>query len=138
MTCPYAHTACRNGVWTRGANDQLGIVSKSNGQLEIKSVCLNCGTKSGALPQTLVREWKITAADLSVMRVHDRRSDYPACSVHGCTELVTELHHFAPRNTFGNSSDDWPVLPLCRPHHVEWHQRMDGYRWTARRQDVVA
>jgi hypothetical protein len=34
------------------------------------------------------------------------------------------LHHWAPRHLFGDECDGWPLAFLCRPCHVEWHQRV--------------
>lgn len=46
------------------------------------------------------------------------------CSVIGCCELGSEWHHFAPYSVFREHANDWPVLPLCRRHHLEWHRKM--------------
>lgn len=45
------------------------------------------------------------------------------CEVCG-TKGTTEVHHWAPRHLFGDDADRWPTGNLCRPCHVNWHQRV--------------
>ena len=51
----------------------------------------------------------------------------PPCSYSGCTETQTQMHHIAPRSIF-EDADRYPVVPLCRAHHVAWHQRLDAWK----------
>lgn len=90
--------------------------------------CRRCGTTGGPVGRTLLESWGYTPDDIEWHQTNEAR-EYEPCSVGKCQTTPTEYHHFAPRNTFGDQADEWPYLPLCRPHHVEWHQRMDGYRW---------
>ena len=49
------------------------------------------------------------------------------CSYSGCTETRTQMHHVAPRSIF-KDADSYPVVPLCRAHHVALHQRLDAWK----------
>lgn len=50
------------------------------------------------------------------------------CVLHPNREA--DLHHF-PR-TRGARADDWKVIPLCRPCHLEYHQDPKGFTWANR------
>ena len=117
-------------MWTRGENEALGILIQGNGVLKYRTRCRECQKESTDLPNDVFNKW--LAGDQVVWMRKREPNDYPGCSVLRCPEQGTEWHHFAPRNTFTDDADSWPVLPLCRPHHVEWHTRMDGYRWHAK------
>jgi hypothetical protein len=73
-----------------------------------------------------VKAWGLTKVEWIEVRPPNV---YEPCSVRGCPQPGQEWHHFAPRNTFGEEAELWPVMPLCVGHHREWHTRMDGYRW---------
>jgi hypothetical protein len=45
------------------------------------------------------------------------------CCVIGCQERGVEWHHFAPYYLF-EDANDWPIQPLCRRHHLEWHRKI--------------
>lgn len=128
--CPEAHAAPapESRAWARGTNDELGLLTQGNGVVQYRFRCRTCGTESGSVPRRIGDTLTQHGEPLAWHRVAEA-ADYPPCSVRGCTSDGREWHHFAPRNTFTDDADDWPVLPLCRPHHVEWHRRMDGYRW---------
>lgn len=82
-----------------------------------------------------IAAWRLYCPGLT-FRINASYERDPCC-VRGCADTDTEYHHFAPYNTFANDADNWPCLPVCRTHHREWHMRMDGYRWHARRVDVA-
>ena len=126
--CPSAHSTPRGGHWTRGANEALGVIICSNGTRQHKMRCRTCGTTGSPIPARQLSAWGLTPADIEWTRANAPQQ-YEPCVYSGCTVTPTEYHHFAPRNTFGSDADSWPCLPVCRAHHVEWHQRMDGYRW---------
>lgn len=125
--CVHQHTTKSHGQWIRGTDETPGLVVCANGTHQVKMQC-SCGHRSSPLPYRLVRAWGIRREDIAWEKVHEP-AEYPPCVVAGCGATPTELHHFAPRNTFGADAELWPVSPLCRPHHVEWHRRMDGYAW---------
>lgn len=134
--CPKRHsrkvyTTPDHGEWQRGEDEDLGIVVLGNGRPQLRMRCRTCGATSGALPYALIGPWGLKISDVAWERVN-KRAEYEPCSVRGCQSKETEYHHFAPYNTFGREADDWPVMPLCREHHVEWHRRMNGYQWNRR------
>lgn len=126
--CSLRHTRKTEGLWVRGEDERPGLITCGNGTQQVKMLCNGCGHTSSPLPYKLVRAWGIRREDIAWEKVNEP-IEYAPCVVEGCTVTPTELHHFAPRNTFGVECDLWPVSPLCREHHVEWHRRMDGYRW---------
>lgn len=126
--CSSQHTTKTEGRWVRGHDETPGLVICANGAQQVKMQCNLCGHRSGPLPYRLIHAWGIKRTDVGWEQVNDP-AEYPPCVVEGCGAVPTELHHFAPRNTFADHADLWPVSPLCRLHHIEWHRRMDGYRW---------
>jgi hypothetical protein len=126
--CQLQHSSKVDGTWRRGTDETPGKVTCANGAIQVKMRCNACGSKSGALPYLVVREWGISEDDC-LWQVVNPPYEHQPCVVEDCGAVPTEWHHFAPRNTFGTEADLWPVLPLCVAHHRAWHQRMDGYRW---------
>ena len=126
--CDAAHSIPRNGSWTRGDNETLGVIICANGSRQHKMLCQTCQTTGSPIPTRQLEAWGLAPTDIRWTRTNTP-GVYPPCSYRGCRTTPTELHHFSPRNTFGGDADNWPCLPLCRAHHVEWRQRMDGYRW---------
>ena len=116
----------------------LGIVIKRNAVVDYKARCIYCGERSSTLPKKLAEKLLSAGHEVEWVRDHlndssshiDRYIQYPRfkCCVRGCGEPGYEFHHFAPSNTF-RDADLWPVLPLCRNHHTDWHRRMNGYQW---------
>jgi hypothetical protein len=127
--CEVPHTAKINGVWVQGQETQVELVTTINGRLETKLRCSNCRWLTGAIPNHLVIAWGLDKQE-AVYRSHATDVE---CIVTTCASTLIEYHHFAPRNTFGDEADDWPILPVCREHHAEWHTRMDGYQWHRKR-----
>jgi hypothetical protein len=127
-SCSNAHTHSTHGRWNRGADEVLGVIICADGRRQYKMRCVACGTTGTPIPTRQLDAWGITPADIGWTQTNTP-GEYPPCCYAGCPVTPTELHHFSPRNTFGDDADNWPCLPLCRDHHVEWHQRMDGYRW---------
>lgn len=115
-----------NRPWVLGKGERTEVVVHRRG-IQVRRRCLNCGTNIGPIPMQAVWEW---FGDLGIPYVRQGTDfPYPDCSYRGCTNPGEDLHHFAPRNTFTTDADNWPIMPLCREHHVAWHQAMDGYRW---------
>lgn len=135
--CTLAHTRKKyDGTasrWVRGESEDLEMLKASNGRISFHLRCRGCGYRSSAMPFRLLPEWNLDPQrDVARVQINPPGT-YAPCVVKGCYVTPTEYHHFSPYNTFGADADSWPVLPLCRPHHVEWHQRMDGYKWHAKR-----
>lgn len=133
--CYRRHVRRETGEWKQGDNDSYGIVIQHNGVVQLKARCRDCGKAVGPLPHAIGVQWKVWDR-LEWCKRNERAWDYPPCSYYGCPEDGVDDHHFAPRNTFGLDADNWPCLPLCKKHHVEWHQRMDGYSRTRKYDDV--
>lgn len=129
--CPQRHTSKVDGAWLRGDADIFELVITANGVRQFKTKCQRCGQPGGPIPHVVAAQW-VQWFGIDQTRINDRR-EYEPCVVSGCTADGNERHHFAPRNTFGDDADLWPVLPLCQPHHRQWHQTMDGYRWHRKR-----
>lgn len=127
--CPFVHARKYDGYWHHGENDEYGIVYLSNGIMQVKARCLNCRGRSGAIPEPVYTEWGVPVSDLPIWTPPPTEI---TCVVKGCETPGHEYHHFAPCAVFSDEASLWPYMPLCRPHHVEWHQRMDGYRWGLR------
>lgn len=51
------------------------------------------------------------------------------CCVKGCPntnhDVGIENHHFAPKALFGKDAENWPVEPVCLPHHEQWHETIN-------------
>ena len=82
------------------------------------------------------RVWRLTkeAAQRFIGKHKDLLAQAPTtakptlpCSYSGCTETCTQMHHVAPRSIF-EDADSYPVVPLCRAHHVALHQRLDAWK----------
>ena len=131
--CSERHARKSGAVWIQGSHDTYREVVQGNGARMIRVACGACEKKIGFLPFDVWRRWVASGAMLTLPSiVHDPREHEP-CSYSGCTNMPTEYHHFAPRNTFGDDADNWVCGYLCRPHHRQWHQTMDGYSWHRKR-----
>lgn len=126
--CTATHTTTDGTTWTRGSNEALGVIICADGRPQYKFRCRQCDTKGTPVSTVLLTGWGYTPANIEWKQFNAPRP-YEPCSVKSCISTPTEMHHFAPYNTFNADANNWPVMPLCRAHHVEWHRRMDGYRW---------
>lgn len=125
--CPQEHSrALGNGNWYIDAHAELGTYIKCNGSITYAVRCHYCGSESSSINKAIVNG--LISRGRAILWERNEIGDV-ACVVRNCTEPGYEYHHFAPCNTFPDA-DDWPHLPLCRPHHQYWHQMMDGYRWS--------
>jgi hypothetical protein len=119
----HTHTAKSEGVWVRGsAIERTRLTIQHNGVHTIKLVCVDCDKITGPIPQTVADAW-----GLRIDETRDHREADVTCCYRGCLSLDVEWHHFAPQNTFGDDAGNWPIQPLCRAHHRQWHATMDGY-----------
>jgi len=129
LGCFEQHTQKRYGRWQRGTREEFGILLNAGGRISYRMRCLACDHMSSDLPANQWKVWGIQRIEFTDIRP---AGTYDPCVVMGCTQPGREEHHFAPRNTFLDDADSWPILPLCPEHHREWHRRMDGYRWHRR------
>lgn len=100
----------------------------SNGAKVVIQRCLKCKRTprhNQFLPRDSVPNWE----SLPLAEDYSRNSE--PCCVEGCTEVGTELHHFAPRHLFKNA-DEWPTGYLCKTHHREWHEKTRTGSFTTR------
>lgn len=102
----------------------LGKIRCSNGSIQYKAYCLDCGGKGSDLPHSDVVG--LDEGRIAVLTNHD----VTPCVRCGSTE-GSEVHHWAPSHLFENS-DEWPTSHLCRSCHMEWH-RIVTPNMTARR-----
>lgn len=106
--CSLVRTVCRNGAvraWFR-------CPEKGHRVRDIKHAAL-------------WDEYGLAAIDLPTVPNH--ANDPIPCEVHGCDSEETELHHFFPRHIRGvEVASLWPVAFLCRKHHAEWHELVEG------------
>ena len=101
------------------------VIITPNGSKQVKKRCNKCLRKTGAIRKS---EWAAVITGTEITEVSERSHKYENCSVRGCTDAGMEYHHFAPVNTFGfTEAERWPVLPLCKSHHRQWHNTMNGY-----------
>lgn len=134
--CGAAHSVKQYppGEWIKGELDEWVLLVQGNGAVKNRMRCTICYRTSSDVPNITIIDWLRSGLlqGFPAETIERQRNNYPECVVMDCVSDGMEFHHFAPRNTFGVDCDRWPVLPLCRTHHVEWHQRMDGYRWMSR------
>ena len=130
--CPETHAlkiyddTTPNGLWRRGSNTAIGMLQQGNGTIKWRGRCRTCLTESSDIPTSVIEAWGLNTIEWTRVTTPNQ---YPTCAVHSCDQPGTDNHHFAPYNTFGSAAGDWPTAPLCRTHHLDWHQTMDGYRW---------
>src|SRR5687768_13830879 len=121
-SCPEVHSMKGEHGWTWGTSESYGIRIQCDGRVQHRVRCNRCGAQAGPIPIELIRSFgspKATWVERSEPR------EYEPCCFLGCTQNGEDMHHFAPRNTFGSTADSWPVLPVCKEHHREWHQTMN-------------
>lgn len=116
------HRARCSGSQTVAA---LGKVVCSNGAIQYKAFCLECGGKGTDLPHSTVEG--LDQARIPVISNHDRVPCERCGSVDG-----SEVHHWAPSHLFEDSFD-WPTSHLCRKCHMEWHRIVTPHMSSSRR-----
>lgn len=100
---------CRHEFW------EVGRARISSGAVQVKSRCLRCKDMLGTHPSS--------DFDLDALPwLYDRPSP-ASCERCGSTDGV-ELHHWAPREFFGDEADAWPTGWLCTACHARWHDAM--------------
>jgi hypothetical protein len=112
------------GEWRRGSASSLGVHVLPNGKRSWRDRCV-CGWESAPPALEVVKAW----GGVETWHVDDPPRPWIPCGYKGCPDEGHDLHHFAPKNTFGDDADNWITGFLCRAHHNEWHSRMDGYQW---------
>lgn len=124
--------------WRVHRSNMLGVIIQADGRRKYVIRCpecdLNLGTPTHAIADELIRRGYSPV----IIRINSP-SNYSPCAYRDCGNPGIDRHHWAPRNVFGIwDCDNWPVSFLCKDHHREWHNRMDGYQRNAKRPDTVA
>lgn len=106
----------------------LGKTVMGSGAIHIKAVCPVCGHNLKGSGQWISKK----ALPSEVLEALPILSDYslelPGCAV--CGEKGVELHHWAPKELFPETFEDWPKSYLCKKHHDEWHKTVTNpYRY---------
>jgi hypothetical protein len=112
-----------------GEHVKLRRLVIGNGDCLVAWRCLDCNRWASNPVQWLAHEaanamlakWgkKVQSLD----KVDDYSAKGTPCLV--CGDHDTEWHHVAPEalaEQFGGEWICWPVIPLCRKHHILWHQ----------------
>lgn len=127
--CDGPHPEMHDGRW-RYPKGRTAIRKfiKSNGTVNYELVCTisGCTFNSSPIPNTAAER---LLERLPVLPTRNSPPSGHTCCYDKCGSTHVEWHHFAPRNTFGAEADNFPVQPICREHHLHWHQQMDGYQW---------
>lgn len=92
----------------------LGKIVCSNGAIQYKAYCLECGGKGA--PFTYGEVDGLDPDRIPILRSHD----VVPCERCG-SEEGSEVHHWAPIHLF-EDAEDWPMSHLCRKCHMEWHR----------------
>lgn len=106
----------------------VGVTYWPNGSHVVWIRCDDCGSNARGNGKWLAHtydNWR----DLPVFE--DRRRDRPPCQV--CGEWGTEIHHWAPKELFGDEADLWPTAYLCPPCHGRWHVEINKARLARQR-----
>ena len=96
----------------------------ASGEVHIAYRCLSCLKNLNSTGQWIGKETiKKLAIDIESLPIFDDyRANNPPCAV--CNKRGTELHHFAPKELFPDTFEDWPKAYLCKTHHDEWHNKL--------------
>lgn len=129
LPAPHTATGCR---YCGHRNGYLGHIVKHNGSLGLRWVCGRCEKLS---PTDLPHKYVDPIPVWELPKMYDRSDQpslMPGCAV--CDRQAEEWHHWAPTAIFPDwDYHDWRLstVPLCGPHHREWHDRMRalGLRW---------
>ena len=116
-----AYCGCRAGkaVKTRLCNGTYRVWLRCNG----------CGENVQGKGHYL----RHNAVHIERLPLHeDHTENASGCERCGSKEGV-ELHHWAPRELFGDDRDFWPTGWLCPKHHEEWHAIMGSNGGSHRR-----
>lgn len=111
----------------------------ASGEVHIAFRCKTChknmNLKGQWVSKKLLETMNIAIESLPVFDDYSRNN--PPCAV--CGKNGTELHHFAPKELFPETFEQWPKAYLCDACHHEWHNKITNplrkYRNRERKQD---
>ena len=126
---PLGHKWCGHGCH---GNHWLAVAVRTrNGTLVSRVHCGSCGRLT---PMHSIGSKLLDPTELPVLE--DRACT--SCSGAGCAEcskrcahfdcesyVQIEAHHIMPRHiaaAHGVRADHWPIVFLCREHHMQWHR----------------
>jgi hypothetical protein len=79
--------------------------------------------KNVTSPGPYISKEVVRDIDLDTLPIfEDYRTNNPPCAV--CGAAGTELHHFAPKELFPQTFEQWPKSYLCDTCHKEWHNKI--------------
>lgn len=112
----------------------LGKTVMGSGEFHIKAVCPHCGFNLKGSGQWISKK-VVPAEILEALPIFDDYSvQLPGCEV--CGERGVQLHHWAPKELFPETFEEWPTSYLCKKHHTEWHDIVTNpYRQLRKRQE---
>lgn len=133
---PHSHQITKS-KWNIHPSNILGVVIQANGVRKYVLKCPECRGSLGTPTKAIAAEMIRRGYEPVVLRVNPP-IQYNPCAYRDCPQPGIDMHHWAPRNVFGCwDCDNWPVSYLCKNHHKEWHNRMDGYRRNAKRPEAI-
>lgn len=98
----------------------IGKTVMGSGEFHIGAVCPNCGHNLKG-KGVWIKQDKIPFEIMeSLPTLSDYSLDLPPCAV--CGERGVQLHHWAPKELFPETFEEWPQSYLCKKHHDEWHK----------------
>lgn len=101
---------------------ELNKTIAANGATAISARCFACGADIRGKGKWISQKIIPQAVLKKLLVLNDYRGDNPPCAV--CGTVGTELHHWAPRELFPDTCEDWPKSYLCDTHHKEWHNKV--------------
>lgn len=114
-------TKCMHCGWDQFKYE---AIKASNGAIHVKMVCERCGQRFNS--KTWVKcPPGLSPDNIPIAENYYEKSSY-ICEV--CGKRGAEIHHWAPREFFGDEADDWPVSLLCRDCHIKWHSHINNVR----------
>lgn len=94
----------------------FGRCEMQSGEYHIMARCSFCHSKIG---QWISKD-KLPGDILASLPIFESYLDYELpCEV--CGEYGVQLHHWAPREFFPDTCEQWPKSYLCPKCHQEWH-----------------
>lgn len=112
----------------------IGKTVMGSGDFHVKAVCPDCGYNLKGSGQWISK--KVIPLEIleSLPTLDDYKDNLPPCAV--CGERGVQLHHWAPKELFPETFEDWPKSYLCKKHHDEWHGIVTNpYRQLRKRQE---
>lgn len=99
----------------------LGKTIMASGAYHIWERCCLCGRNARGNGQYISKKKLPPNIDIETLPIFANYLDNSEpCAV--CGDVGAELHHWAPKELFPESFEQWPQSYLCPEHHNEWHR----------------